>query len=1397
MSNRRQRATVWWRGFSAVLVLAVIMVLLGEMAGSAAAAVAPQPKVAAAPASMPMSVNTPADDDDDFDRQLVEDIAAHANDPEVRAAAQAALDSHDPAQIEYFLDHGEADAKARAAARKAREAAHNRELVQGWAQTGGPKVRAAAQAALNAGDDQSLADFVLYGHEIADKQDQQDQIDAKAEQDRITGRVTDMVARGGPQVKVEGQAALASNDYDKIKAFYLTGYADANKRDHDFQAVIEKALADRNKAVTDLEDLANRTAAAANARAEILRANIEAVQALDNATLAMKQAASFAHRADEIVQEDKPAHEHGQPGRTADIDSLRAQATQQAEAAARASQSARGTTAVVQTAAVELVHSGMTNGLDWAKITIAVGAAVEACSQAALTAQHAAEAALADSRALDADNKAEQHAENAKKWRAEAERQAQSAADLAAAAKQQQDIAIGARDRAKAQEIAAETAAAQARQHAANARAARINAQGAASNAVAKSNAAVAAHNAAMQDGVREQNARDAALKTTTDLQTATTMCLGRQTLADQIEGALKAARDQATREGKDADAATKDIAADAQRARAAANDSAAWADRARAAAATAQAEAAKAAAAAQRSRAAAAAADQEAQTARRAADDANQLAMQAASVAQSSQAAADQTRYEAEGAVSESNQAVFQAQVADRAADAASASASMVINPAQMADVIAKPYADINGDARQAMAASVEAIRLSEALAKSARDRATEADQAADRAKKAADDAVAEVKPAYDAAARAAQSALQAAQYASNAVDAANAAAGYAHNANVAATDATRSASAAGVDASAAGRAATMATNAAYIAGQAADAAAKIQAWAETVTNAIHGLDTSITAALNQFQDEKAKAAAAEKMAQEQADKKQKDLNDQFSTFLHCYLSIGTGSGCKDFDENVAQAVADGLLASAQYVKDDFRCLAGDQAACDRTHATHDKIWKFITGSAQGFADAAVSFGNGLKTIGGCFIETVKLDPGSDCATIRAGFQDMIDNPYKIVHLDVWQSDPANAFGQTAFDVFTVVVTLPIGGTGSILGKVVETVSNMISKATTRIVGGLGKIADLTMDVIDRTTGLSLGTASVQDMTITVLGGTAKLDGAYAAINGATYKVESLTVKIDGDLSKLEGSVGRLTGGVLKFDSAGVARIENATFEIEPLKPGETLPVAASETGTNLADGSWVGEELGKKLTLPAVANSRANDLLKLAAERESAISPKIVQLAKDIPDAVLEGWKFRLKGELSLKRKLIGDLEGDYSTARMDEVFGKLRDTIRYTLVVPENGYVDFVKQAVAKLKADKFTLNDVKNFWAKNPKEKEYRGINLTMGDPGSGLQFEFQVHTEASFFAKQLEHPWFEVKRTPGATAEEIEEAKEMSKLLFGDVPFPDGAEALTPDMLNKI
>ncbi|GGU65103.1 ALF repeat-containing protein [Lentzea flava] len=1378
----------WRRRSIAAVIITVLLALVGGTVPAVAAPQQPAPVL-----QLQSAANEPVDEEYEFYKQLVQDIADHAEDVEVRDAAKAALAANTKEKLIWFLDHGETEARAKAAERKRAEATENRRKVEEWARTGGPNVKAGAQAALNSGD-QAIRDFVAYGYEIALKQDKQQAEDDKAERERITARVRDMVEHGGPQVKIEGEALLLRGDYALIREFYLTGYAEANKRDHDFQATVEQALIDRNKAITELTALARRSEAAANARAEILRANINAVKALDDATTAMNMAAKAAHRSDQILQEDKPGRANGQKGRNADLDALRAEATRYADTAARASLAAAEATAQAQNAAVRLIDSGMTNGLDWAKVTIAIGGAAEAASKAAETAQHATEATLADSRALDANAGAQEHANNAKKYHDEAERQAQQAASLAAAALKQQEIAIGSRDRAAQQKVIAQNAAAKARQHAVNARNHRLSAQSAASNAVSKAQAAVKAHSDAVDASVREQAAIDAAQKTGRELKTATSVCFGKVSFAEQVETALRTARDEAIKQGKDADAATKDIAEAAGRARSEANAAEAWAGRARAAAAAANAEAERAAAAARAAKAAAARADQEAVNARRAADEANRLAIEATNVAVATQASADQTRLEAEAAVSEANAAVWQSTIADRASAAAAASASMIIDPARMAEVIARPYAGINGDARRALETAAKALLIGEEQSRSAREKAEEAARAATQAQDAATRAIGEVKPAYEAAARAAKSAEQAAQYAVNAHNAANEAAQHAAGAHSAASAAGQHASSARADAVGAGNAAAVASSAAQSAGQAAAAAEAIHQWAIKATDSIHAFANEVSTHLDQFLDAKERAAEAQRIAREAEQRKKDELNKEFYDGLMGVVACKNNAAspqCKELAAKVGEAAATALESLAEYARDAALCHGGDPAACDRFNEATKKIGNFAVEAAKGFAEGAVNTWNGIVKLAECGVQSVSQANTPACSEIWAGIKDLADNPYKLIHLDVWHENPGKAFGLLTFDIAAAAATAPIGGSGSALSKTLGVVATAVTKATTKIAEGLGRIGSFVVKLSDNVPNkLPGGFGEVINLSVKVENGIAKLDGAIAAIDGRLYKLESITLRAEGDLSRLEGSIARIEpkGGLdLKLTiENGVAKLENATFKFEQM---EKLPPPKPLTPPKgvVKDGVWEMEEFGQKLRLEKVNNEAVDRFREKAISAESEITPKLKNVVNDIkndlPSVDLEGLAHSVKGADSLKRKVVDKLS---KNPDIDAVLGDVKDAVRYTMVADDASYVAAVERGIAALEAKGFVKMEVKNSWLQNRYVDKYRGINSVWKDPKTGQIFEFQFHTPKSLAAKTVEHPWYELHRVPGTTQLEIDHAIAQAELIFADVPFPTGA-----------
>ncbi|MFH9867064.1 hypothetical protein ACH4NT_13380 [Streptomyces lydicus] len=214
---------------------------------------------------------------------------------------------------------------------------------------------------------------------------------------------------------------------------------------------------------------------------------------------------------------------------------------------------------------------------------------------------------------------------------------------------------------------------------------------------------------------------------------------------------------------------------------------------------------------------------------------------------------------------------------------------------------------------------------------------------------------------------------------------------------------------------------------------------------------------------------------------------------------------------------------------------------------------------------------------------------------------------------------------------------------------------------------------------------------------------------------------------------------------------------------------------PGATLP--DSPRG-NLPDGSWAGEN---GLVLDREANAAADDFIRRSAEAEPHITEAMQDIAGKVDDGKLIGLEYRLKGEDSLKRKLatdmLEDIGMDHGRALTD-----IKDSVRYTMEVPSNGYTLGVHQAINDLEARGFESVTFKNTWD----SVGYKGINSTWRDPVSGQVFELQFHTADSFAAKMDGHILYEKERLPGVSRIEIAAIKAEQAELFGKVPVPRDA-----------
>ena len=147
----------------------------------------------------------------------------------------------------------------------------------------------------------------------------------------------------------------------------------------------------------------------------------------------------------------------------------------------------------------------------------------------------------------------------------------------------------------------------------------------------------------------------------------------------------------------------------------------------------------------------------------------------------------------------------------------------------------------------------------------------------------------------------------------------------------------------------------------------------------------------------------------------------------------------------------------------------------------------------------------------------------------------------------------------------------------------------------------------------------------------------------------------------------------------------------------------------------------------------------------------------------------------------KFALKDPDRFKEKLAERIafQPDESVA---VIASRLHDGIRYTFQYDENQYTESVHQTETIAKQEGFDLI------ARNPRwdGQQYKGINSQWRDPDSGLFFEVQFHTHASWEAKQKTHAAYEKLSDPETPPIERESLEAYQREITASVPIPPGA-----------
>jgi hypothetical protein len=202
---------------------------------------------------------------------------------------------------------------------------------------------------------------------------------------------------------------------------------------------------------------------------------------------------------------------------------------------------------------------------------------------------------------------------------------------------------------------------------------------------------------------------------------------------------------------------------------------------------------------------------------------------------------------------------------------------------------------------------------------------------------------------------------------------------------------------------------------------------------------------------------------------------------------------------------------------------------------------------------------------------------------------------------------------------------------------------------------------------------------------------------------------------------------------------------------------------------------------GGWHGDD---GLHLTPSQNRAADEFLDRARRAEPGITDSMRRISDGVPGSEMVGLDYRLKTDDSFKRKLATAI-ADNPDLSISEHLADMKDSVRYTMRVDQDGYTAGVQHAVQTLRDQGYEPVKFKNTWGGDG----YQGINSMWRDPSTGHVFEVQFHTAQSFDAKMVTHELYEQARLPGVDADTRMALDRQQAEIFGQVPVPPGAAGI--------
>ena len=214
-------------------------------------------------------------------------------------------------------------------------------------------------------------------------------------------------------------------------------------------------------------------------------------------------------------------------------------------------------------------------------------------------------------------------------------------------------------------------------------------------------------------------------------------------------------------------------------------------------------------------------------------------------------------------------------------------------------------------------------------------------------------------------------------------------------------------------------------------------------------------------------------------------------------------------------------------------------------------------------------------------------------------------------------------------------------------------------------------------------------------------------------------------------------------------TAAAARRSTAATARGARPSVLREAAAASRSRFVGAADEPAAAAGPGWVGDGL----RLEGRAEARVQAYWRAVQPFEARLTEQIADLA-DLVGARLQGLEHRVKGLDSLNRKVVA--QGlSQPGASLQQLLAQQGDTLRYTFVLAERRYTAGVRQVAEQLDRADVALTGLSNTWSGG----RYRAVNTTWTQVPSGLRFELQFHTPATWRATVLTHPWYATFRLP--------------------------------------